>query len=148
MTEIRFYHLEQQSIEQALPLLISKIYDKGHKIIIRSENEKQIEKLNTLLWTSDPNSFLPHGSLKEGDADMHPIWLTTKDENPNEADVLVLLDGCVSAIQDKFTICCEMFNGNDPDILKRARNNWKTYKDKDVSLSYWQQKEGHWVQKN
>ena len=57
------------------------------------DTPERIEALNTLLWTYDPASFLAHGTSKDGRPEDQPIYLTTEDENPNEAEVLVLLDG-------------------------------------------------------
>lgn len=56
-------------------------------------NEERVEFLNSLLWTYNDTSFLPHGSRKDGFADMQPIWLTAGDDVPNGAEFLFLTDG-------------------------------------------------------
>lgn len=147
MTEIRFYHLERQGLEQALPALVAKAYENGHRIVIKTANDNQREKINEALWTYHPNAFLPHGSVKDGEAERQPIWLTTKDENPNSADLLIVTDACETAFHADFKLCCEMFNGRDESILKTARSKWKEYKDTDHTLTYWQQGDKGWEQK-
>lgn len=148
MTEIRFYHLERQSVEQALPALVSKAYENGHRIVIKVANDSQREQLNEMLWTYHPNAFLPHGSPKDGNAEHQSIWLTTEDENPNRADVLILVDASESGQQEQFKLCCEVFNGRDENILSTARERWKAYKDAgDHDLTYWQQGDKGWEQK-
>lgn len=148
MTEIRFYHLQTQTLEQALPRLLMKAYNQGKKILVRVPDEKRVEELNRHLWTFHPDSFLPHGSQKNGRAAHQPIWLTSNDENANEATVLVLTDGAEHEDPALFDLACEMLNGYDPEAVKAARTRWKIYKDQGFTVTYWQQSEqGSWEQK-
>lgn len=149
MSEIRFYHLERQSLEEVLPALLAKAYENGHKIIVKTSNEKHVQHLNDLLWTYNPNSFLPHGCEKTGQAADQPIWITDKDENPNGADVLILTHGTHSETVNDFALCCEVFDGRDDIMLSSARARWKSYKDEETehSLTYWQQGQNGWEKK-
>ena len=148
MTEIRFYHLASRTQDQALPVLLAKAYEQGKRVVVKMPDEKQVEALNTLLWTYNPNSFLPHGSAKttgKDDASLQPLWLTDRDENPNNADVLVVTHGADSAIQSDFALCCEMFDGHDERAVAAARERWKVYKSQDFEVTYWKQDErGAW----
>ena len=145
MTEIRFYHLQNRSQDQVLPILLSKILERGHRIVVRLNNDLEVEQMNNHLWGFDANSFLPHGSKKNGKAERQPIWLTNIDENPNKADVLILCQGANSDIQSEFNICCEIFNGNDERAVSEARERWKSYKTKGFEVTYWKQSQsGGW----
>ena len=147
-TEIRFYHMERSGLEQTLPMLVTKALQNGHKIIIKAANQNEVERLNEHLWTFNPNSFLPHGSAKNGDAENQPIWLTAEDENPNAADVLILTQGASQENLKDFTLVCEMLNGNNPEEVDSARARWKTYKDDGLETTYWQQgAQGGWEKK-
>ncbi len=148
MSEIRFYHLEQQSLEQVLPALLSKALGGGHRIIVKTQDERECERLNDHLWTYAPDSFLPHGSKKNGFAKDQPIWLTAEDENTNGADVLILTQGATSDMQDKFDLCCEMLDGKNEQAVLDARERWKTYKDKGHEITYWQQGANGWEKKS
>lgn len=148
MTEIRFYHLEQQNMLQALPGLLSKAYEKGHRIVVKLGSEADVKVLNDHLWSFSPDSFLPHGSEKEGNPAQQPIWLTDKDENPNEADVLIVTDGSQSEHLKNYTLCCEVFDGRNEDAVAGARTRWKTYKDDEsLEITYWQQGDKGWEKK-
>lgn len=148
MTEIRFYHLQRQSEQQVLPALLGKALSRGHKIIVKCANDNAREKLNEFLWTFNPDSFLPHGSPKDGNGDQQPIWLTSGDDNPNAADVLILSQGAKADKLDDFTLCCEMLDGHDESAVSDARKRWKTYKDEGFDITYWQQNDqGIWEQK-
>ncbi len=148
MTEIRFYHLERQTLEQALPALVSKAYENGRRIVIRAANDKDAARLNDHLWSYDPNSFLPHGAAKDGRAEQQPIWITAADENPNGADVLILTQGTQTEILDQFSLCCEVFDGRDQGAVTQARTHWKAHQDGDHEMTYWQQSESGWTKKN
>ncbi len=148
MTEVRFYHLQRQSQQQVLPMLLSKAVERGHRIILKCQDAGQVEQMNDFLWAYDPNSFLPHGSRKNGHAEKQPIWITDTDENPNKADVLILCQGAASGIQGDFELCCEMLNGLDEGAVTAARQRWKQYKDQGFDVTYWQQGEaGGWEKK-
>lgn len=148
MTEIRFYHMERSTLESTLPSLLGKAFSMGKKIIVKTPNTQSAEHINTLLWTQNPNSFLPHGTAKDGNAEHQPIWITENDENPNGADTLILTGGVEHEKMEDFTLCCEMLNGNNPDEITAARARWKIYKDKGFEITYWQQsQEGRWENK-
>jgi len=149
MTEIRFYHLERQSIDHALPLLAAKAFETDKKTVIKTASEKENEHYNNLLWTYQEHSFLPHGTHKDGQAENQPIWITHLDENPNEADVLILTCDSVPEDVDTYSLCCYMFDGRNEQALKAARNRWKKYKDQEkFELTYWQQGQKGWEKKD
>ncbi len=147
MTEIRFYHLERQSQDQVLPMLIAKALDGGKRLVIKTSNDAEAEHLNEHLWTYHPDSFLPHGSKKDGNAALQPVWLTSKDENPNGADVLILTHGSVTEIAKDFSLCCEMLDGHDESAVAEARTRWKSYVEAGHKVTYWKQSERGWEEK-
>ena len=90
MTDIRFYHLKTQTVEEALMPILAKALSAGHRVVVKLADDKQVESVNEFLWVSRPDNFLPHGSAKDGHAEDQPIWITSKDENPNGAKVIIL----------------------------------------------------------
>jgi DNA polymerase III subunit chi len=145
MTEIRFYHLTRKRLEQALPELLEKTYARGLKAVVMTGSVERAEALTQLLWTYNPNSFLPHGNAKDGNAEMQPIWITVEDERPNKADYLFLTDGAVSARLGEYARVCDIFDGGDPDALAAARKRWAAEKKEGHQLSYWQQTDKGWI---
>src|SRR5690625_1574430 len=111
--------------------------------------EERVEALCSLLWTYDDRAFLPHGSARDGFAQAQPIWLTDKDENPNESSYLFLLDGAQSERLAAYELCALLFDGGDPEAVQRAREQWRQIKSAGHHLSYWQQDaRGRWSQKS
>jgi DNA polymerase-3 subunit chi len=145
MTDVGFYHLTRTPLERALPKLLEKVVAGGMRAVVVSGSTERVEALNAALWTYEQLSFLPHGSAKDGQAEEQPIWLTTEDENPNGASVLVLTDGVGSSHLGEFARCLDIFDGRDPDAVAAARERWKRAKDAGHALAYWQQNEaGGW----
>ena len=70
MTRVDFYHLQKQTLEQVLPKLLEKAYSTGKNIKIKVGNEMRVEFINSHLWTFDDTSFIPHGSKKDGFAEL------------------------------------------------------------------------------
>ncbi|MGD9650142.1 MAG: DNA polymerase III subunit chi [Dongiaceae bacterium] len=146
MPAINFYHLTQSSLEDVLPALLVKARQTGSSIIIKAPNETRLEMLNNFLWVFDPNSFLPHGAAKDGNAAAQPIYLTTGDEKPNGAELLVLIDGVEGEISD-YTKCLDIFDGMNEESLTAARARWQRYKQAGYEVKYFQQQEGQgWKQ--
>lgn len=147
MTEVRFYHMERQSLEQILPGLLSKALENGHKILVKTNDEAEAERLAEHLWIYNANVFLPHGTKKDGHAALQPVYLTSSNDNPNGADVLILTNGTSADDIGNFKLCCELLDGRDETQVAMARTHWKSYKDSGHALTYWQQGEKSWEKK-
>lgn len=149
MAEIRFYHLLTQSLEQALPVILMKALSTNRRAVVRLTDDKQVRHFNEHFWTYNPDSFLPHGAKADGFDELQPIYLTSRDENPNGADMLVLcnLPSAPDNVGD-FSLCCDFLDGQDDESVEAGRARWKAYKDAGHSITYWQQTEsGGWEQK-
>jgi DNA polymerase-3 subunit chi len=148
VTKAGFYHLTRSPLEQALPRLLERARAAGHKIVVMTGSAERTAAIDNLLWTFDPASWLPHGTPRDGDAPLQPILITEADENPNAADLLVLLDGVTSTHIDGFARCAVVFDGNDEQAVTGARALWAEWKDKGFALAYHQQTErGGWEEK-
>lgn len=148
MTEIRFYHLQHQTQSQVLSVILSKALDRGHRIIVKMRDDAEVMQFNDYLWAFSADSFLPHGSAKDGNNKVQPVFITAVDENPSNADVLILCQGAKSDQQANFTLCCEMLDGHDQQAISDARVRWKEYKEQEFDVTYWQQSDaGGWEKK-
>jgi DNA polymerase-3 subunit chi len=118
----------------------------GYRAVIVAGSQERVDQLNAALWTYDDASFLPHGAAKDGFPDRQPIWLTTADENPNRANLLVTVDGATVANPGSFERCLDMFDGSDESV-QAARRRWALAKTAGHELTYWQQTEKGWERK-
>jgi DNA polymerase-3 subunit chi len=148
MTEVGFYHLLTMPLERALPRLLELGLKAGFRIVVLAGSPERVEHLDAALWSYDDASFLPHGSRRDGRPERQPIWLTESDENPNQADMLVLTDGAGSARLVEYRRCLDLFDGNDEAALAAARERWRGAKEAGHALTYWQQTATGWAKKD
>jgi DNA polymerase-3 subunit chi len=147
MTDISFYHLLTTPLEAALPRLMEKALKSGQRSLVRVDSESRMDRLNDMLWSYDDRGFLPHGSYKDAFPEQQPIYLTTRDENPNQAAILVITDGGAAPTPERYSKILDMFDGHDDAQLQAARGRWKEYKAAGHEIRYFQQqKDGGWKQ--
>lgn len=144
MTDISFYHLTRKPLEVALPELLEKIVERDMRAIVMATTQERLRQLNDLLWTYRREGFLPHGTSEDGPAEEQPIFLTMDEETPNNASVLLLVDGADPAHCESFDRVLDLFDGNDPVALDAARNRWRRRKGDGYTVTYWKQGERGW----
>ena len=149
MTEILFYHLQHQPLERVLPTLLEKSLERGWRVVVQTASEERAEALDAHLWTFRDDSFLPHGTWREGEAREQPILLTLHDDNPNGARVRFLIDGApLPADVAAYERIVLIFNGEDPDAVDAARARWSEATQNGFAVTYWQPDErGRWQRK-
>lgn len=148
MPEILFYHLERQPLERVLPSLLEKTLERGWRAICFVGSQERVEALDTALWTFRDDSFLPHGTVKDGQAEEQPVLLTCDADVPNQAGVCFVVDGGRCDAPDAFERVVYMFDGHDADAVGQARQQWSDAKEKGFPVTYWQQNDqGRWQQK-
>lgn len=124
-----------------MPKLAEKAYATGKPVQILLGTEERVEFINSLLWTYSEESFLPHGSKKDGFVEDQPIFITATEENANNAALLILADGAQVDISklSAYERVLNIFDGNNETALNNARAYWKELKGADAELHYWQQ---------
>ena len=147
-TEVLFYHLERKPLEAVLPQLLEMTVQRGWRAVLQASTEERLEALDTHLWTYSEESFLPHGTKKDGHATEQPVYLTTGDDNPNAATVRFMVDGAVAGALTDYARVVYLFDGRNPDAVQQARSEWKRAKGAGCTATYWQQAEsGRWEKK-
>lgn len=151
--EIWFYHLQGEPLARVLPSLVEKSLARGWKAVIQAVTDERVGALDELLWTYSDESFLAHGTARDGDARMQPVYLTTGTDNPNGAAIRFCVEGAdvASALgtpDSAYERLILLFDGDDPDQLDGARAQWKLLKAQGHQLAYWQQSgPGRWERK-
>jgi DNA polymerase III subunit chi len=143
MAEIIFYHLEHKPWEQVLPGQLSKALERGWRCVVQIGKEDRVEEVSELLWKSEAEVFLAHGTKADGKADNQPIWLTAETDNPNNATVRFFVEGAVVGDISALTRAAILFDGRDETAVAAARADWKRLKAEGHEISYWQQDENY-----
>ena len=142
MTETLFYHLERRSLEDVLPGLVQKSLQRGWRALIRTDSSERSDALDTLLWTYDDQSFLPHAQAGDGDSSRQPVLITVEDGNPNAAQILFYVGGALppdwGALAGLARVVL-LFDGRDGEALAQARAAWKDAKASGHDVTYWKE---------
>lgn len=150
MASVGFYHLTKSSLEQALPALLTRSMKIKERGLVLCKDDQQLMVLTEALWRITHPMWLPHGchtSHKQDDfPEYQPLWLTVIEENPNTASFLFVIGGQVVAEIGQFKRVFDLFDGNDPNVVKAARERWRLLKDHGHDLTYWKQTEAGWTQ--
>ena len=138
--------------EHTLGLVSNHVLAASNSSSVISNVEEELVVVDELeLVVDEDESFLPHGTKKDGNAALQPIWLTSGDDNPNQAEMLFLVDDAKIAIDSlsQFARVLNLFDGSDPDSLSQARDFWRQVKNSGNECVYWQQdNNGSWHQQS
>jgi DNA polymerase III subunit chi len=134
-----FYHLTRVPLEKALPSIAERVLANGERLAIVTDDEKLLTRIDALLWSYKPESFLPHG--RNGD---QPILLTSK-ADASDAQNIALIDG---QWRDSALNYGRAFYFFDSQTIDGARTAWRGLADKsEVERHYWKQDDaGRWVE--
>jgi DNA polymerase III subunit chi len=148
VTEVLFYHLQRQPLEAVLPTLLVKSLERGWRAVVQATTDERLAALDDHLWTFADDSFLPHGTDLEPHAGDHPVVITLGRENPNGATIRFLVDGAeLPPDASPYERMVILFDGNDPEAVALAREQWRLVKEQGHDATYWQQAGNRWEQK-
>ena len=149
MTEIRFYHLQQDTTAKAVPEILSKAVSRGMKILLKVPDEGRMQFYDDWLWRFQPESFLPHGREGDPHPEAQPIWISTADQAPNQARMAMVVEEAELPPLESFDLICLIFDSENESRLNKARQLWGDLKKADgLTLAYWQQQDnGTWTEK-
>jgi DNA polymerase-3 subunit chi len=149
LAEVLFYQLSASTLEASLPDMLERSLERGWRVVLRCGSEAGMAGLDAMLWTYRDEAFLPHGTKAAGDAAMQPVYLTLGDENPNGANVLMLVDGGRATLAEMagYARTCLIFDGRDERAVAAARADWRAVRGAALPAKFWAQDGGRWVQK-
>ena len=142
MTETLFYHLERRSLEEVLPGMVEKSLQRGWRAAIKTDSSERSDALDTLLWTYDDQSFLPHAQAGDGDPSGQPVLISVEDGNPNSAQIVFYVGGALPSDWDSLGNLARvvlLFDGKDAGALAMARSAWKDAKAAGHDVTYWKE---------
>ncbi|MCB9637497.1 MAG: DNA polymerase III subunit chi [Myxococcales bacterium] len=127
---IIFYKITQrEQKERFICALVSRIVEKGHKLLICTENEEQTKLIDEWLWVLDASSFLPHSRWPCNQRHLYSVFLHCGPaEHFEPRDVLIADPSCDLAYMRQFSIVIDFAEVYDPqrrtDSLKRFQD-WR-----------------------
>jgi DNA polymerase-3 subunit chi len=139
--QVTFYELIATTLEKTLPKILEKVYEGGLKAVVRVE-EELFKTIDSGMWTYATMGFLPHGSRNDPVEFLphQPIWLTTGEDNPISATVLVITTQNYAADSSSvFERLVDIYDGNDIIRVQKATERMTEYKANGYEVVLWKQ---------
>jgi len=133
--QIDFYHHVRDPLSFACKLA-STVMGKGQRLLVLLPDSASLARLDDLLWTWQPTSFIPHCTLDQPHAAETPVLLSTQlPAGAVPAPVLLNLSLGVPEGYARFARLLEIV-GEDPPSLARARQVARAYKAAGLAAVY------------
>jgi len=143
--QVDFYQLAGTPPEQVIASIADKVLAADGRLIVYSEDELLLARLDRMLWDQGPTSFLPHGLAGGAHDSRQPILLSTSPDAPNLARNMLIADGIWRDSALSYERSFFLF---DEATLERARLAWKLLAGREgVQRRYWAHEGGKWVKK-
>ena len=138
MTIVNFYNLQKKAIkERKISKLVENFYNQGKRVLIIVKNEEEGMILDNLLWNYTPESFIPHKiSLKAKVDKNQPVLITTKRENRNQAEILILAREVDLSFILQFDEVIDFAESYDEECLERSRKRYSYYLSQGLTVNY------------
>lgn len=106
MTDVDFYVLAGQGQRDQLQFtcrILEKALAHNNRVLLHTSTEEQARKLDQLLWTLQPESFIPHALVNDAAAPTHcPINISWGDNPGQHDDILINLSAEVPPFYSRF----------------------------------------------
>jgi DNA polymerase-3 subunit chi len=113
--------------------LLEKAYQRGHRIFVYCETQKDAEYLDELLWTYKDESFIPHNLQGEGPEPPPPVQIGYGAEPRGFDDVLLNMSGTIPAYFSRFRRVMEIVAPGDA-AKEVSRAHYREYRAKQCEL--------------
>ena len=134
MTKVDFYVLDSQDPDQRKRFacrLADKVFKQGHRIYIHTDDETSAREMDELLWSFQPQSFLPHSLL--GGEDDEKVAIGWQADPAHHNDVMINLGLSVPEFVGRFNRVTEVVI-TLPEIRDPLRASYKYYQDRGYPL--------------
>ena len=134
-TQVMFYQLNDPRFnrEQQLQALhvhacfqAAYFYRQNQRVFIYAQDQSQAHEIDELLWSFDPDSFVPHNLIGEGPANGSPVEISWQPPR-NRRPILINLTNAVPAFANQFSFIVDFVPENE-SLKVAARERYKHYK--------------------
>ncbi len=136
MTAIDFYilgHSDELARFNFACRLSEKVYGEGHQVYIHVENAEQAQRLDDLMWSYKPESFLPHNLVN--DEHQAQVQIGWQDHPAHHFDVMINLSSPQPSFFSRFGRVLEIVI-QDETVLAQTRQHFKFYKDRGYEVTH------------
>lgn len=141
---VDFYHLTRDPAPAVVARLAERAYASGARMLVVAQDRALREAADAALWTTVPESFVPHALAGTADEPEEPVLIAAGCDNPgNGATMAALIDGVWDDAALMFDRTFYLFDG---ERIDDARAAWRSLSRRDdVDSHYWRQDmDGRW----
>lgn len=113
--------------------LLEKAYQRGHRIFVYCETQKDAEYLDELLWTYKDESFIPHNLQGEGPEPPPPVQIGYGAEPRGFDDILLNMSSTIPTYFSRFRRVMEIVASGDA-AKEVSRAHYREYRAKQCEL--------------
>lgn len=136
MTQVDFYLLGDGGDDDRNRLacrLIDKAFRLHRRIYVYAGSDADASRLDQLLWTFNPGSFVPHELNLGQDTQETPVVIGNQEPPSTFTDVLVSLAAEVPPFFSRFERVAEVVGGSEAE-KEQARERFRFYRDRGYQL--------------
>jgi DNA polymerase-3 subunit chi len=137
MTEVIFVETTAGRMETRACEIAERSYTQGHRLQIIAAGEEQASRLDELLWTFRPDSFVPHDLFEEQSAQViSPIIITTAEERIGDFDSMLMMGYCPVEVVGRFAQVFHLVVVDHDERLDASRRYWAQLKETGFTLRH------------
>ncbi|WP_206483410.1 DNA polymerase III subunit chi [Thalassotalea sp. G2M2-11] len=132
-TQVMFYLLDNEVSEQKMQLAFlhscfqaAYYYRQRQKVFIYCQDQTQAHHIDELLWSFEPDSFVPHNLIGEGPKQGAAVEISWQPPT-NRRAVLINLTSTVPNFAHQFSQIID-FVPSDEQLKQSARERYKAYR--------------------
>jgi DNA polymerase-3 subunit chi len=137
MTRIDFYVLNNNKANARLEFvcrLAEKIYRRGHRVLLHTDDAKQSGIIDDLLWTWQQGSFIPHEIQLDDNTPDCPIVINHQPDLKTDLhEVLINMGSAVPMFFSQFERVTEIVDQHE-QTRQSARQRYRFYQDRGYPL--------------
>jgi len=138
MSHVRvdFYLLKDNhshSVWRTACKLLEKAYQNQLQVFVCCKTKKEAEYLDTLLWTYQAESFLPHGLVWEQLAQRPPIEIGIEYPNNTDSELVLNLTHELPKYSERLKRIMEIVSADETEKII-SREHYRAYREKNYTL--------------
>ncbi len=150
MTEILIYQASNYSLEEILQKLLTKTLQSKQKVTVRLNDFDYLNLVDNFLWSFSGDSFLPHNIMGDANLSLSPVYLTTGEEVPNAANILILINSTKLSLStfNRFNRSCLLFSEGNEQCAIEHKKLWELAISDGIPSKFWVQSKTGWKEKS
>ena len=148
MTEFAFYKTSNFRVDETFYVLAQKALEKNLNSVVIFETKEVLKDISIMLWSKKPESFLPHSIERDNLSNDSPIYLTTREDNPNKSQIIFSPEGVLVKKSKNWKRCIYIFDHDDISKFDRLKEYYFLLENSEEKIELYEQNKGNWIKNN